>query len=146
MPASGAIRAGRAFVELFADDSRLVRGLRHAQRRIHNFGSKLKGIGSRMAGLGIAAAAPIAGATKIFAGFDDQMRAVQAVIGATGDQFNRLNDQAKMLGRTTSFSASRGPKSSPGSRASYGVTTRSWTAPAIPTARRRTSCRSRRGS
>jgi hypothetical protein len=34
MPAKpGAIRAGRAFVELFADDSKLVRGLRRASAK-----------------------------------------------------------------------------------------------------------------
>ena len=30
MPSAGGIRAGRAFVELFADDSKLLRGLRRA--------------------------------------------------------------------------------------------------------------------
>ncbi len=35
------IRAGRAFVELFADDSRLVRGLRAAEAKIKAFGQRL---------------------------------------------------------------------------------------------------------
>ena len=34
MPSSKRIRAGRVFVELFADDSKLVRGLRAAERKI----------------------------------------------------------------------------------------------------------------
>jgi len=108
MPVSStAIRAGRAFVELFADDTRLVRGLRRAEAKIRAFGDKLKNIGRRMMGLGMTAAAPLALSTKVFAGFDDQMRSVQAVIGATGEEFDRLTEKAKMLGRTTSFSAAQ---------------------------------------
>ncbi|MEY3458647.1 MAG: hypothetical protein RL215_1804, partial [Planctomycetota bacterium] len=34
-----AIRAGRAFVELFADDTKLVRGLRAAERKLQAFGA-----------------------------------------------------------------------------------------------------------
>jgi len=32
------IRAGRAYVELFADDSKLVRGLRNAGKRLESWG------------------------------------------------------------------------------------------------------------
>ena len=97
---STAIRAGRAFVELFADDTKLVRGLRRAEAKIRAFGDKLQNIGRRMIGLGVTAAAPLALSTKIFAGFDDQMRAVQAVIGATGEEFDMLTEKAKELGQT----------------------------------------------
>jgi len=38
-------------------------------------------------------------ATRIFVRFDDQMRAVQAVTGATGQEFDRLTEKAKELGR-----------------------------------------------
>jgi hypothetical protein len=43
---------------------------------------------------------------SLFAGFDDSMRQVQAVSGATGKDFERLTDLAEELGRTTRFSAS----------------------------------------
>ena len=38
MASTQGIRAGRAFVELFADDSKLVRGLRRAEKRLKAFG------------------------------------------------------------------------------------------------------------
>ncbi len=107
MPVPGAIRAGRAFVELFADDSKLVRGLRRAEGRVKAFGNRISAIGRRLAGLGAMLATPIALSTRVFAGFDDQMRAVQAVTGATGKQFELLNEKAKMLGRTTSYTAAQ---------------------------------------
>lgn len=64
MTASTGIRAGRAFVELFADDSRLVRGLKAAQKKIAAFGSAVSGMGKRMMALGGAIAAPLAAAAK----------------------------------------------------------------------------------
>lgn len=107
MAKAGAIRAGRAFVELFADDRKLVRGLRNAQRRLRAFGAGVRQIGQRMLVFGAAAAAPFALATRTFAQFDDQMRIVRAVTGATQDQFAALTEEAKRLGRTTSFTASQ---------------------------------------
>ena len=73
-----------AFVELFADDSKLVRGLRRAERRVKAFGKRIGDIGRKLVRLGAALSVPIALSTRVFAGFDDQMRAVQAVIGAAG--------------------------------------------------------------
>lgn len=79
MPSSSAIRDGRAFVELFADDLKLVRGLRLAERKVVAFGRRMQAIGRSMFLLACAAVAPLAIATRVFVGFDDQMRAVQAV-------------------------------------------------------------------
>ena len=46
-------------------------------------------------------------AVKVSADFQTSMLQVQAVSGATGDQFEALSEQAKELGRTTQFSASQ---------------------------------------
>lgn len=105
MPSSRSIKAGAAYVELFADQSRLVRGLRLAENRLKAFGQKASQIGQRMLLLSGAMATPLAFATRTFAGFEDQMLAVKAVTGSVGDEFDRLYDQAKGLGRTTSFTA-----------------------------------------
>jgi TP901 family phage tail tape measure protein len=102
---SGAIRAGRAFVELFADDSKLQRGLKRASRSLKTWGASAMRIGAAMTAASTAMLAPVAMATRTFMGFEDQMKAVQAVTGATGDQFERLYEKAKELGRTTSFTA-----------------------------------------
>ena len=45
-------------------------------------------------------------AVKTAASFDDSMRQVQAVTGATGDQFDMLRQQAIDLGADTAWSAS----------------------------------------
>jgi TP901 family phage tail tape measure protein len=44
---------------------------------------------------------------KVFSSFDDQMRTVQAVTGATGAEFDKLTEKAKLLGRATSFTTAQ---------------------------------------
>jgi len=101
MATAQGIRAGRAYVELGASMDKLNRDLTQAQQRLNAWSS-----GARSAMVSaFAIATPIALATKAFAAFDDQMRLVQAVTGATGAQFEKLTEQAKELGRTTSWTA-----------------------------------------
>ena len=66
---AGAIRAGRAYVELFGDDSKLVRALKRAASRVKAFGRKVLGIGSIVAKVGqqIAKFGAILGAVGIAA-------------------------------------------------------------------------------
>lgn len=45
MPSGRNIKAGRAFVELYADDDKLQRGLRRAQAKLKAFGSAVQGVG-----------------------------------------------------------------------------------------------------
>ncbi|MBQ1277813.1 MAG: phage tail tape measure protein [Thermoguttaceae bacterium] len=101
----GGIRAGRAYVELYADASKLQRSLKAAESRLKSFGDSASSIGAQFMGLGVAASLPIAAAVRGFAAFDDQMRAVQAVSGSTAEEFAMLTERAKELGRTTSFTA-----------------------------------------
>ena len=56
MTSTGAIRAGRAFVELFADDSKLVRGSKRASAKLKAFGESVRNMGLKLAGLGAAVA------------------------------------------------------------------------------------------
>ena len=107
MSTSGAIRAGKAFVELFADDSKLVRTLRHAENHIRKFGASIRAIGRKISAIGLAASTPFAVSMKVFSSFDDEMRAVKAVTQATGEEFDMLTAKAKLLGRTTSFTTAQ---------------------------------------
>ncbi len=95
----GAIRAGRAYVELSADNQKLIAALKRAEESVARFGAKASELGAQFATLGVAFA------VQNFAAFDDQMRAVQAVSGSTGAEFEALTAKARELGRTTSFTA-----------------------------------------
>ena len=48
MPSSSAIRAGRAYVELFGDDSKLVRVLDGAEKRIEGLGKGIMSFGGKL--------------------------------------------------------------------------------------------------
>ncbi len=100
------VRAGSAYVELLTKDSAFVKGLRSAQKRLESFGASTRLLGTKLMGLGVAAAAPLAGSIATYANFDDAIRAAGAVSGATGAAFDSLREKAKLLGATTSFSAS----------------------------------------
>ena len=103
--ASGNVRAGRAFVEIMLDQSGLEKGLKAAQSRLRSFGASIASAGAKMLGVAAVAGAPLAMAAKTFAGFDDEMRMVRAVTGATEAEFGRLTETAERLGRETSFTA-----------------------------------------
>jgi TP901 family phage tail tape measure protein len=107
MASAADIRAGRAFVELYVKSDRFMSGLTNMKRQIANAGRAAMDFGRQIL-MGVTlAAVPIGFATKRFADFSDQMKAVQAVTGSTGEVFERLNFQAKELGRTTSYTASQ---------------------------------------
>jgi len=71
---------GRAFVELFADRSKLVRGLKLAKADLQAFGGGVRNIGMKMVGLGAMAAAPFVGGIKAFANFDEKMANVSTML------------------------------------------------------------------
>lgn len=63
---SGAIRAGRAFIEVFADSNALSQGLKQAQERISSFSDFVSTIGSSVSGLGTSIINPVIKASKYF--------------------------------------------------------------------------------
>ncbi len=105
MAATAQIRAGRAYVEVTAETSRLKQNLAAAEAQLTAFGKSCQGIGKSMMALGGALSLPFTLAEKSYAGFDDKMRLVQAVTTATEEQFTSLTKTAQRLGRDTSFTA-----------------------------------------
>ena len=103
MSANANIRAGRAYVEVTAETSKLKKSLDSAQSQLKAFGKSCQGLGRDMMALGGALSLPFALAEKSFAGFDDKMRLVQAVTSSAGDAFESLTQTAQRLGRETSF-------------------------------------------
>ena len=101
------IMAGRSYVELYVKNSRFLRGLRNARNTLRRFSADMQAMGRQMVGISAGMGVPLALAVKTFASFDDQMRRVQAVTGATGEQFERMTVMAKKLGSTTAFTASQ---------------------------------------
>lgn len=105
MASAGAVRAGRAYVELFTRDAALVRGLRQAEARVRSFGNYVANVGKQMLIFGGLATAPIVASVRVFQRFDDTMRFVKATTQATAKEFVMLTDKARLLGRTTSWTS-----------------------------------------
>lgn len=100
------IKAGGAFVELSVRD-KLVAGLKKAAARMKAFGESVRKVGQNLVRIGVTAATPLAAASVVFANFEQRMARVQALTGASREQFERLSAQAKRLGEQTVFSASQ---------------------------------------
>ena len=99
------VRMGQVFVEIGADSRRFMAALGKLNKEIGKIGKSMQSLGTRMMGVGAAVAAPIGLAARQFAAFDDAIRATSAVSGATGSDLQMLNDKARELGATTSFTA-----------------------------------------
>lgn len=73
MPSSKGIRAGRAFVELLAEDGPLRRGLARAQRRIAGFARRVRNIGLTIGAAGAIITAKLAVAFRVFTTLGDEL-------------------------------------------------------------------------
>lgn len=109
MASAAGIRAGGAFVEIFAKDGAFHQAMTRVQNRLRATGKAMQAVGQSMAmGAGMIGL-PMAMAMRTFASFDDAIRATAAVTGSFGEQgaanFQKLSDRARELGATTSFTA-----------------------------------------
>jgi len=134
MANSKGIRAGRAFVELFADDSQLVRGLKAADRRLKAFGAGVRSIGTQLLGVGAGIAAPLAAATNVFAEMGDQLAKMSARTGISVESLSELGYAAEQSGADMTgleggirkmqkfvFEAAKGSKAAAGTLSRLGL-------------------------
>jgi TP901 family phage tail tape measure protein len=95
---AGAIRAGRAFVELFADDSKLVRGLKAASTKLKAWGSTVTGMGMKLMAGGAAIVGPLLAATKTFMSAGDALDKMSSRVGASVEFLSALGHAAQIGG------------------------------------------------
>lgn len=76
-----------------------------AGNKIKTIGSNIEGVGRAIAPVSAAAAGALTVAGKSFMDFESQMSRVAAISGATGEDFDKLNEKAKQMGESTKFSA-----------------------------------------
>lgn len=107
MASRSGIEAGRAFVRMFLHDEELNAQLKGVQNRMRAVGASMQRIGAETLRMGSVMLLPFVAALAVFVPFSDRMKEVQAVTQATAAEFDRLNEKAKTLGRTTSFTASQ---------------------------------------
>ncbi|GAB6188017.1 phage tail tape measure protein [Thermopirellula anaerolimosa] len=98
MASPSGIRAGQAFVELFADDSRLVRGLKAASKRLKAWGQSVTAAGQRMLSAGMAAVGGLLGASGLFASMGDRVAKASQRTGIGVERLSELAYAAEQSG------------------------------------------------
>ncbi|MCL4733285.1 hypothetical protein KJZ71_05865, partial [Patescibacteria group bacterium] len=91
------IRAGRAFVELGVSD-KLSAGLKAAQKKLEAFGEGLRSIGTKMAGIGVAAITALLGTAKAFSDSGDALDKMSARTGVSVEALSELGYAADLSG------------------------------------------------
>lgn len=98
---AGGIRAGRAFVELFADDNLLRRGLARAQSMVRNFGAGMAKVGG---GIGLAGAGilgPLAPLFKDGIGKAAEMGDLSSIFGMSAESASKMSHAFEVTGNST---------------------------------------------
>lgn len=95
---------GKVVIETGLDSSGIEKGL----KSLESITVKgLKAVTATIAGTSTALAGMATAAIKVGSDFEAQMSRVQAISGATGEEFDQLREQAIQLGSDTAFSASQ---------------------------------------
>ena len=86
MPSARGIRAGAAFIELYANDRKLVKGLQRASQRLKAFSVSVRNLGMQMSKVTAVFATPFIAGTKVFADFEQQMANVSTMLDRPEDR------------------------------------------------------------
>jgi len=137
MAASQGIRAGKAFVELFADDKRLVRGLKAASKRLRAWGASVTSLGAKIFAAGAGVLAPLLAAVKKFASAGDALDKMSSRVGASVEFLSALSHAAQIGGtdisamevsirrmQRTAYDAARGLSTASEAFADLGINVR----------------------
>lgn len=99
MSGAGGVRAGGAFVEIFAKDGAFQAAMRRVETKLRTVGTAMRRVGTSLAVGGGAVAAPMAMALRQFAAFDDVLRATQASTGQSAAEMDRLRTAALAMSK-----------------------------------------------
>ncbi len=98
MSSSQGIRAGRAFVELFADDRRLVRGLKRASARLKSWGQSVGALGAKMFAAGAGVVSSLLVTVRQFMSAGDALDKMSSRVGASVEFLSALSHAAQIGG------------------------------------------------
>jgi TP901 family phage tail tape measure protein len=109
MVTSTGIRAGKAFIEIYGDDSRLRKDMKRIEFRLKSFGSSMKSTGSGLLRFSGLMAAPLIAGGKAFASFQQQMAKVETMLDEPTKHMGRfkkeIRSMSKEFGESTQFLA-----------------------------------------
>lgn len=95
---SGAVRAGKAQVELFLEDSAFVRGLNASEKKLKEWGSAMTGFGTQLATAGAAGVAAFGGAVAAFVSAGSRLDDMSQRTGVSVEALSELEYAAVQSG------------------------------------------------
>ena len=101
MAGARGVRAGAAFIEMWLDDNRVVRGLKKLRARLRAFGATVNAAGMKMIAIGAAMAGAFIPAVKAASRLQETMNKFNVVFGANAQAVKGWSDNfAKQVGRS----------------------------------------------
>lgn len=97
---ASAVRAGKAYVEIFADNTKLQAGLRKAQAQLRSFGAAVNAIGAGLVAAGTGILAPLGLAVRKWQQAGDALDKMSARTGMSVAALSRLQIAADYSGTT----------------------------------------------
>lgn len=95
---SQGIRAGKAYVEVYADSNALSRGLKAAEQKLQSFGKVISAIGAGFTGAGTSIVAPLLKAAEMFSTAGSDLADASARTGASVETLSALGFAANQTG------------------------------------------------
>ena len=95
---TGAIRAGRAFIEIGANTNPLIKGLKFTTKKLNEYASRAAGMGRKLFAAGAAILAPIGAAIISYAKTGDELGKMSARTGATTQALSEMGFAAEQTG------------------------------------------------
>ena len=94
---SADIKAGAAYVEVYVNNSRLVRGLKAAQRKLRGFEASVTALGKKMMAASGLMSMPFVVGTKVFADFEQQMANVSTMLDEPAKHMDRFKSSIRQM-------------------------------------------------
>jgi TP901 family phage tail tape measure protein len=101
MASSADIRAGRAFVELYLQDTKFTRGLAMAEKHLKAWGGVISSIGTKITAATAALAVPAIGAVNAFGAVQSEMAKLRAAANPTADELDRIRKAVNDISKAT---------------------------------------------
>lgn len=98
MASASGIRAGLAYIELYANDARLVKGLNAAAAKLKAFGAAVQEIGTKMSLAGAAIVTPLLASAKSFSDVGDALDKMSARTGISVEALSEIGFAAEQSG------------------------------------------------
>ena len=100
MASAGSVRAGGAFIEIYAKDTRFQQALARVQARLRAVGATMQALGTSMSLIGTAIGIPMVMAARTAARFEDAILGMSAAAGLSADEVARVEKAALELSKT----------------------------------------------